>query len=53
MFLFHNKERLAKLRNYRTLRSQLEQLTEGDLADMGLRRYQLGHIARVKALGNG
>lgn len=53
MFLFSNSERSRKMRAYRTIRSQLEQLSEGDLADMGLKRYQLGHIARVQALSNG
>jgi uncharacterized protein YjiS (DUF1127 family) len=32
------------------VRAELEQLSEADLADMGLKRYQLGHVARRKAL---
>ena len=53
MFLFHNNKRLAKFRAYLKVRSELHQLTEGDLADIGIKRYQLGHAARVKALGSG
>lgn len=43
-------ERRARLKSYRATRSELETLSAADLADMGIRRYQLGHIARVKAL---
>jgi uncharacterized protein YjiS (DUF1127 family) len=45
-----NFERYRKLRHYRAVRRQLEELSEQDLLDAGIRRYQLGHIARVKAL---
>jgi uncharacterized protein YjiS (DUF1127 family) len=44
-------QRRAKLRAYRQVREDLDRLSERDLADMGLKRYQLGHAARVKALG--
>jgi uncharacterized protein YjiS (DUF1127 family) len=50
MFLFHNKYRVQRLRDYRRTRSTLEQLTNQDLADMGIKRYQLGHVARIQAL---
>ena len=53
MFLFQNSKRHERLKGYRKTRSTLEQLSNQDLADMGLKRYQLGHVARVKALGNG
>jgi len=42
--------RKLRMRNYRAVRAQLESLSNADLADMGLKRYQLGHAARVKAL---
>lgn len=41
--------RKLRMRSYRTIRAQLESITDADLADMGLKRYQLGHAARVKA----
>lgn len=44
-------QRREKLRHYSQVRKELEGLTEKDLADIGLKRYQLGHVARVKALG--
>jgi uncharacterized protein YjiS (DUF1127 family) len=46
--MLHRRE---KLKAYRQVRKDLERLTERDLADIGLKRYQLGHVARVKALG--
>jgi uncharacterized protein YjiS (DUF1127 family) len=45
------QQRREKLKAYRQVRQDLERLTEQDLADIGLKRYQLGHVARVKALG--
>lgn len=39
----------ACLKGYQTIRTELEHLSEADLADMGAKRYQLGHAARVKA----
>lgn len=53
MFLFRNSLRKSKLMAYRRARSDLEQLSSQDLADIGLKRYQLGHVARVRVLGNG
>jgi uncharacterized protein YjiS (DUF1127 family) len=50
MFTLIN-ERREKLKAYRQVRKDLEGLSERDLADIGLKRYQLGHVARVKALG--
>jgi uncharacterized protein YjiS (DUF1127 family) len=43
--------RKNRLKHYVQVRRDLENLTEQDLADIGLKRYQLGHAARVKALG--
>ena len=43
--------RRRRMRAYRRIRTELEAMTAADLADIGLRRYQLGHVARVKALG--
>lgn len=42
-------ERRARLKGYRAIRSELESLSEQDLADAGLKRYQLGPVARAKA----
>ncbi len=42
--------RSRRMRAYRQARLEIESMTEADLADIGLRRYQLGHVARVKAL---
>ena len=39
-----------RLRAYREVRDQLAALPDADLADMGVKRWQLGHVARVKAL---
>ncbi len=40
-----------RLQAYRQARSEVEALSDADLADIGLKRYQLGHVARVRALG--
>lgn len=48
--LFERLARSRKLKAYRRMRAQAEALTDADLADMGLKRYQLGHVARVQAL---
>ena len=42
--------RSRKLKAYRRARAEAEALSDEDLADMGLKRYQLGHVARVRAL---
>lgn len=42
-------ERRARLKGYEAQRRDVEGLSESDLADIGLKRYQLGHVARVKA----
>ncbi len=42
--------RSRRMDAYRKLRAAFETLSEADLADMGLKRYQLGHVARAKAL---
>jgi uncharacterized protein YjiS (DUF1127 family) len=44
--------RRRRLNHYRAVRAKLERMSEADLADIGIKRYQLGHIARVKALAN-
>ncbi len=41
--------RALRMTNYRKVRAELEGLTESDLADIGMRRYQLGTVARQKA----
>ncbi len=42
--------RSRRMKAYRQARAEIEALSEADLADMGLKRYQLGHVARSKAL---
>ncbi|MFO1122342.1 MAG: DUF1127 domain-containing protein [Hyphomicrobiales bacterium] len=42
--------RSRRMKAYRQARAEVETLSEADLADMGLRRYQLGAVARAKAL---
>jgi uncharacterized protein YjiS (DUF1127 family) len=43
--------RKARFQAYLQTRQDLEKISDRDLADMGIKRYQLGHAARVKALG--
>lgn len=42
--------RRQRLKSYRRTRASIQQMSDADLADMGLKRYQLGHVARVQAL---
>ena len=42
--------RKLRLSRYRSIRAELEQLSDADLRDIGIKRYQLGHAARIKAL---
>jgi uncharacterized protein YjiS (DUF1127 family) len=42
--------RSRRMKAYRQARAEAEAMSEADLADMGLKRYQLGHVARVRAL---
>ncbi|WP_373504916.1 DUF1127 domain-containing protein [Aestuariivirga sp.] len=42
--------RSRRMKAYRQARAEAAALSDADLADMGLKRYQLGHVARVKAL---
>ena len=42
--------RSRRMKAYRRARAEAEAIPDTDLADMGLRRYQLGHVARAKAL---
>ena len=42
--------RSLRLRAYKKVRADIESISDADLADMGLKRYQLGHVARVWAL---
>mgnify|MGYP000873095653 CR=1 FL=1 len=43
-------ERRARMAQYRSTQNALDMFTEADLADMGMKRYQLGAAARAKAL---
>jgi uncharacterized protein YjiS (DUF1127 family) len=47
--LFERLARSRKLKAYRQIRAAAEALSDAELADMGLKRYQLGHVARVRA----
>jgi uncharacterized protein YjiS (DUF1127 family) len=40
-------ERRTRLKGYEAQRRAVESLSDADLADMGAKRYQLGHVARV------
>jgi uncharacterized protein YjiS (DUF1127 family) len=44
----HYFERYRRYRHYKSVRSELERLSDEDLIDAGIKRYQLGHIARVR-----
>ena len=39
-----------RLRAYLRARDTVAAISDADLADMGLKRYQLGHVARAQAL---
>ncbi len=41
-------ERRAQRKSCEAQRREIENLSDKDLADMGIKRYQLGHMARVK-----
>jgi uncharacterized protein YjiS (DUF1127 family) len=49
--LHEQQRRALRMNHYRKVRTELEGLSEADLADMGLKRFQLGSIARRTALG--
>lgn len=38
-----------RMQAYRAARRELDALSAADLADIGLKRYQLGHVARLRA----
>jgi len=42
--------RSRRMRAYRKARRAAEAMSDVELADIGLKRYQLGHVARRKAL---
>ncbi len=42
-------ERRIRMQGYQAQRREIESLSDTDLADMGVKRYQLGHVARVKS----
>jgi uncharacterized protein YjiS (DUF1127 family) len=43
-------ERRSRMARYRSTQNALASISEADLADMGAKRYQLGHAARIQAL---
>jgi len=43
-------ERGRRMRAYTRARNDAEAMTDADLADAGLKRWQLGHVTRVKVL---
>ena len=42
--------RSRRMKAYRQARAEIEARSEADLPDMGLKRYQPGHVARSKSL---
>jgi uncharacterized protein YjiS (DUF1127 family) len=44
------RARKSRLAAYHQSRSELENLSAADLADIGLKRFQLGHVARQRTL---
>lgn len=46
------KERRLRYQRYQRQRATLAKLTAADLADLGIKRWQLGAIARRMALGS-
>jgi uncharacterized protein YjiS (DUF1127 family) len=44
------RERKSRLAAYKATRLAMDALSDADLADIGAKRYQLGPMARVKAL---
>ena len=48
--LAHLLSRHRRMKAYKHMRSEVEALSEADLADMGIKRFQLGTVARKLAL---
>jgi uncharacterized protein YjiS (DUF1127 family) len=42
-------DRRTRMKGYEAQRRAVENLSDADLADMGAKRYQLGHVARVRS----
>ena len=42
-------ERRTRLKSYEAQRRAIESLSDADLADIGAKRYQLGHVARMRS----
>lgn len=42
--------RVRRMKEYSAIRRQVEAIPDADLADMGVKRYQLGHVARSRFL---
>ena len=40
-------ERRTRMQGYQAQRREIESLSDSDLADIGVKRYQLSHVARV------
>jgi uncharacterized protein YjiS (DUF1127 family) len=49
-FGLYLKERKSRMEAYKAAHRAMNALSDADLADIGAKRYQLGHMARVKAL---
>jgi uncharacterized protein YjiS (DUF1127 family) len=43
-------ERYKRFKHYLNVRRDVLAMSDADLQDAGLKRYQLGHVARVQAL---
>jgi uncharacterized protein YjiS (DUF1127 family) len=53
MPLFKYLNRRNRLKAYRQARREIEMISDADLADMGIKRYQLEAAANAKLLGLG
>ncbi len=42
--------RQRRMNTYKSIRREVEAIPDADLADMGVKRYQLGHVARSRFL---
>jgi uncharacterized protein YjiS (DUF1127 family) len=51
MPLFKFLSRRNRMQAYRQARREIEMISDADLADMGIKRYQLEAAANAKALG--
>jgi uncharacterized protein YjiS (DUF1127 family) len=51
LFKFLSRRNRMQMQAYRQARKEMEMISDADLADMGIKRYQLEVAANAKALG--